>query len=56
MRRILFGAALVFLVAGCYHATIQTGSPASSTIYKQAWASSWVYGLVPPKTVNAQER
>jgi hypothetical protein len=44
------------LVAGCYHATIETGSPASTTVYKQAWASCWVYGLVPPKTVEAQAK
>ena len=56
MKRIIAIAVAGMLVAGCYHATIETGSPASTTVYKQAWASCWVYGLVPPKTVEAQAK
>lgn len=43
----------VLLLAGCYHATIDTGLPPSSVVYHQPFASCWVYGLVPPKTVKA---
>jgi len=49
-RAVLLGA--VMFGAGCYHATIETGAtPAAETI-EQPWASSFVYGLVPPSTVS----
>ena len=39
-------------LAGCYHATIDTGlQPAPETVEKK-WASGWVYGLVPPSAVS----
>ena len=56
MRKLLQGLTLglaVVLGSACYHATIETGATPSSTVIKQAFASSWIYGLVPPKTVNA---
>jgi hypothetical protein len=40
------------LLVGCYAATVETGLPASNTVIKQPWASCWIYGLVPPKTVD----
>lgn len=56
MKRVLIAGIMLFLVAGCYHATIETGAAPSTTVYKQPWASCWVYGLVPPKTVEAQAK
>ena len=56
MKLTLLAGIMLLLFAGCYHATIETGATPSSTVYKQAWASSWVYGLVPPKTVEAQSK
>lgn len=47
---LLFGA---LIVLGCYHATIETGLPASTETINKPWASSWIYGLVPPTTVAA---
>lgn len=44
--------ALVVLTLGCYHATIETGLPASSTVVNNDWAHSFVFGLVPPSTVD----
>ncbi len=44
--------ACIVTVSGCYHATVITGAKPSTTTIKQEWASSWVYGLVPPKTVE----
>jgi hypothetical protein len=38
--------------AGCYHATIDTGLPPSNQQITQPFASSWVYGLVPPNVVE----
>jgi len=40
--------------AGCYHATVETGLTPSTEVIEQTFASSWVYGLVPPATVSAQ--
>jgi len=38
--------------AGCYHATIETTATPSTVVIEQGFASSWVYGLVPPSTVE----
>jgi hypothetical protein len=43
---------LLVLSAGCYHATVETGLPASNTVIDKPWASGWVYGLVPPSTIS----
>jgi Bor protein len=40
------------LLLGCYHATIETGAKPSTLTIEQHWASGWVFGLVPPKTVE----
>ena len=37
---------------GCYHATIETGRPASSQVVDVPWAHSFIVGLVPPATVD----
>lgn len=39
------------LLGGCYHATIETGLAPSAQVIDQGFASGWIYGLVPPKTV-----
>ncbi|MGK7312456.1 MAG: Bor family protein [Candidatus Longimicrobiales bacterium M2_2A_002] len=43
---------LVFVLAGCYHATIETDRTPSAKAVENAWAHSFLYGLVPPSTVN----
>ena len=40
-------------ITGCYTTTIETGLPASNMTITKNWATGWVYGLVPPKTVEA---
>jgi hypothetical protein len=47
--------AAVFLAA-CYHATIETGRPASPEVLEKSFASSWIYGLVPPSPVSTAAR
>jgi len=42
-----------FSLAGCYHATIETGRPSNGTEIHKSFAASWIDGLVPPSTVNA---
>lgn len=39
-------------VVGCYHATIETGLTPSPVTVDKPWASSWIYGLVPPSAVS----
>ncbi len=39
--------------AGCYHAMVVTGKTPSTVVIDQPFASGWVYGLVPPKTVES---
>jgi len=40
----------------CYHAIVETGNSPSLNKIEQKWANSWIYGLVPPKTVEAQSK
>ena len=54
-RAVVLFAALALLVA-CYHATIETGLTPSTEVLEQSFASSWIYGLVPPKTVSTSSR
>ncbi|HWO56917.1 MAG TPA: hypothetical protein VNN55_05070 [bacterium] len=44
--------ALLLAVPGCYHATIDTGLPPGTQTIHQPFASCWLFGLVPPKTVE----
>jgi hypothetical protein len=43
-------------LSGCYHATIETGLPLGTQTLEDQWADSWVYGLVPPETVETAAR
>lgn len=42
-------------LTGCYHAQITTGLEASNEVYQQAWATSFIAGLVPPDIINAEQ-
>lgn len=59
MRHVAGGllvALVLVMTAGCYHATVETGLPPSPETVEVPWAHSFLYGLVPPSTVNvAQE-
>jgi len=50
--RCLFLAAFASMSTGCYHATIDTGRTPSTTTIERRWAHGWIYGLVPPSTVE----
>ncbi len=39
-------------LVGCYHATIQTGLVPSAQVVEKKFASSWIYGLVPPSPLE----
>jgi hypothetical protein len=44
------------LAAGCYHVTVDTGRQPSGQTIEKPWANSFVYGLVPPETVETASR
>lgn len=44
------------MLAGCYHAIIETGRPASSDVLHKPWAPSFIGGLVPPSPVEVASR
>ena len=58
MRRGLRGFSLVgvFLLVGCYHAQIETGRPAGSTVITKPWAMSFAWGLIPPPVENVSQQ
>ena len=49
-------AASLVAMAGCYHATVETGATPSTQVINKSFASAWIYGLVPPSTVSTAER
>jgi hypothetical protein len=53
--RIACLGALTALTAGCYHVTVLTGAPASSTVVDKQWQNSFVIGLVPPAELNVKD-
>ena len=54
--RFLLLAAFTVLASGCYHATIDTGRAPSTTTIEKRWANGWIYGLVPPSTVETAQK
>jgi hypothetical protein len=52
MRRVFGYVFMAVALSGCYHATIDTGRPASSTVIQIDWAHGFIFGLVPPATVE----
>ena len=58
MPRILRVSAAGLLVAalGCYHATVDTGLTPSTVVVEKSWASGWIFGLVPPSTVETASK
>ena len=56
MKRAVLALTAVVAMAGCYHATIETGLPPSPQTLEKHWATGWIYGLVPPSTIETMER
>lgn len=56
MRTGLAVLGLALLGTGCYHATVETGAPPSPETVEKAWASGWIYGLVPPSAVSTAQK
>jgi hypothetical protein len=56
MRKMLPLIAAAIVLSGCYHATIETGATPAPMTIENHWASGWVYGLVPPSTIDARQK
>lgn len=56
MKRLLSVLVLTLILPACYHATIDTGLTPGPQTLENKWASGWIYGLVPPSTVETMER
>jgi hypothetical protein len=54
--RIALPVLLAVTMAGCYHATIETGRTPGPTVVRQDWAMSFVVGLIPPPLVNVAQQ
>ncbi|WP_419937765.1 Bor family protein [Candidatus Palauibacter sp.] len=56
MIRIITTIAAVSLFTGCasYHAVVKTGIDPGPRKVEDKWADSWVGGLVPPDSVDAE--
>lgn len=56
MRRASLILAVLFLTTACYHAVIETGRPAGPTVINKAWASGFLWGLIPPPVTNVAQQ
>jgi len=55
MRKILVVPLVLLFSSACYHATVDTGLPATNEQIKKNFASSWIYGLIPPSEIETWE-
>lgn len=58
MRKVNITLALLFVVfffSGCYHAQVTTGLQPSAQVYEDTMAHGFLFGLVPPSIVRAQD-
>ena len=50
---LLIGA---FIITGCYHAKITTDKNPSNKTIENTWAHGFIFGLVPPSTVETAQQ
>jgi hypothetical protein len=55
-RFVMCCALFAFTTTGCYKATVNTGLAPSGQTVENAWAHSFIAGLVPPATVETASR
>jgi len=48
--------AMTVMLGACYHVTVETGLAPSNQVVSTLWAHGFVYGLVPPSTVDAASK
>src|ERR1700730_3792453 len=52
----VLGLTLVVFSSACYHATITTGLPAGTDKVSVEWANGFLFGLIPPSTVETASK
>ena len=55
-RRILALAVASLPLMACWHLTVISGQPPSSTVVAKPWQHSFIAGLVPPAEVNVKDQ
>jgi Bor protein len=55
-RGLTLAIAALFFTTACYHATIDTGLTPSNVTVEKHWANGWIYGLVPPATIETAQK
>ena len=53
IKRVLLSAVLLAAI-GCFRTTVETGAAPADTKIDLPWQKAWVFGLVPPDTINAK--
>ncbi|HEX6964972.1 MAG TPA: Bor family protein [Gemmatimonadaceae bacterium] len=56
LRKQMSLIAVAVLLAGCYHAIVDTGRPPSSQVIDRPWSNSFIYGLVPPPVLETMAK
>src|SRR5438105_394735 len=52
LSSVVAAVGLLFSTAACYHAIVDTGRPAGTTVVNKPWVATWVFGLVPAQELN----
>lgn len=55
-RRLAAAACAVVVLSGCYQVNVETGLPASLDTIEKPFAMGFIYGLVPPPTVETASK
>lgn len=56
-RRLLAAAALGLVLStstACYHAVVETGRPAGTTVIQKQWVNTFVFGLVAAQPIDVR--
>lgn len=56
MRKMLSLAIVLIASTGCYHATVETGLAPSPQTIEKPWAHGFLWGLVPPSTLETAQK
>lgn len=52
IRSLAASLALVLTTTACYHAVVETGRPAGSTVINRPWTNTFILGLVPAAEIE----
>lgn len=52
----VLGACMLLPTTACFHQVVQTGRPAGTTVVEEKWVSTWIFGLVEAKPIDARAK